>query len=200
MSSQQAMTPEQAVDRLIGMGYFKFLPESEWGVGRHELIASMSQGYLGTEWNKNCVSRENRTYPADSEELAEGRMGEFILLIREILSREGVQLHSIEDDFRDERYDVVIDGRIYPVHDTNILVTWSSWTIAAKRFLEIVNDLLRTTDSGERLYGIHGGNDGRAIFLTAEMYDLLQSSPLISDHREMPYRPSAINRDGTIKR
>jgi hypothetical protein len=57
MSRQQAMTPEQAVDRLIEMGYFKFLSDSDCGVARPELVASLSRGYLGTEWDKNCVSK-----------------------------------------------------------------------------------------------------------------------------------------------
>jgi hypothetical protein len=199
MSRQHAMTPDRAVDRLIGMGYFKFLPDSEYGVARQELVASLSHGYLGTEWNRDCVSRDNRTYPADSEELAEGRTGEIILLMQNVLAHEGVQFYSVEDDFQDDRYDVVIDGRRYPVHDTSILATWGSWTIAAKRLFEIVNGLLGAVGSSEQLYGIHGGNDGRAIFLTAEMYDLIRSSGLIPDHREMPYPASAINPDGTIK-
>jgi hypothetical protein len=142
--------------------------------------------------------REKRTYPADSEELAEGRTGEIILLMQDVLSREGVSLHSVEDDFQDDRYDVVIDGRRYAIHDTNILATWGSWTIAAKRLLDIVNGLLRTAGSSEQLYGICGGNEGRVIFLTAEMYEFVKSSGLVTDDREMPYPADAINRDGTI--
>jgi hypothetical protein len=191
--------PEHAVDRLIEMGYFKFIPPSDWGVARQELLASVGHGYLGTEWDSPCVSRDKRTYPADSEELAEGRTGDFILLMRDALSHEGVELHSAEDDFQDDCYDVVIDGRVFPVHDSNILATWGSWTIATRRFLEIVNELLRTAGSDERLYGIYGGNDGRAILLTTEMYEFLKSSRFITDTREFPYPPSAINSDGTIK-
>lgn len=83
MSSK--VKPEQAVDRLIGMGYFKFIPPSDWEVARQELLVSVGHGYLGTEWDRQCVSRDKRTYPADSEELAEGRTGEFILLMRDAL-------------------------------------------------------------------------------------------------------------------
>jgi hypothetical protein len=199
MSKKQAMTPEEAVNRLIGMGYFKFLPESEHAVARQELVAAVGHGYLGTEWDKDCVSRDKRTYPADGEELSEGRTGEFIFLMRDALSHEGVQLHSVKDDFRDDGYDVVIDRRVYPIFDAEAVVTYGGWHIATKRFLEIVNELLRVAGSGERLYGVYGGNDGRAILLTAEMYDLLKSSRLIADTREMPYPPSAINGDGTVK-
>jgi hypothetical protein len=199
MVGQQIMTPEQVVERLIGMGYFKFLPDSEWAVAREELVASVSRGYLGTEWNEDCISRERRTYPADSEELAEGGTGELILLMRDVLAQEGVLLHSVEDDVRDDRYDVVIDRRAYPIYDSNILATWDSWTIATKRLLEIVNELLRTAGSDEQLYGCYGGNDGRAMLMTAMMYDLVRSSRLITDRCEMPYPALAITSGGTIE-
>jgi hypothetical protein len=193
------MAPEKAVYRPIEMGYFKFLPESEHGIARRELVAALGHGYLGTEWDKKCVSRDKRTYPADSEELAEGRTGEIIFLMQEVLFREGVPLHSVEDDFQDERYDVVIDGRRYPIHGTNILASTSSWAIASKRLLDIVTGLLCAAGSSLQLYGIHGGNDGRAILLTADMHDFLKSSGLIRDFREMPYPASAVNTDGVIQ-
>ncbi len=199
MSRKHTVPAEEAVDHLIGLGYFRFLPESEHGIARQELVAALGHGYLGTEWDKNCVSRDKRTYPADSEELAEGRTGEIIVLMQDVLSREGVLLRSVEDDFQDEQYDVVIDGRRYRIHDTSILATWGSWTIAAKRLLEVVTELLGTAGSSEQLYGIYGGNDGRAILLTAEMYDFVKWSGLITDLREMPYPASAINTDGTIQ-
>ena len=204
MKFPHTMTPKHALDRLTEMGYFKFLSDPEFAVAQIELVASLSRGYLGTEWNEECVSRDKRTYPADSEELAEGRVGEFVVLMQDALAHEGVSLESVEDDFdddsEDQAYAVFIEGRRYPIHDTNILKIWSSWTIATKRFLEVVNELLESQGSNERLYGTHGGNDGRAIFLTEEMFEFIKSSGLISDGREMPYPSSAINKDGTIQR
>ena len=105
---------------------------------------------------------------------------------------------SVEDEFRDAGYDVVIGGQVYPIFDGEEMASHDAWTVATKRFLEIVNELLQASQSGENLYGIYGGNDGRAVFLTAEMYNLLKSSHLVSDKRELPYPPSAINGDGTI--
>ena len=73
--------------------------------------------------------------------------------MRDALAREGVSFTSIEDVFDDDSenqaYAVVIDGRRYPIHDTNILETWDSWTIATRRFLEIVNELLELKGSKE---------------------------------------------------
>ena len=198
MAVPNAIPPEQAVERLTEMGFFKYLPNSEQDIARRELVASLTQGYLGTEWNEDCVSRDKRAYPADSEELAEGRVGEFIQLMRDVLNREGVLFDSIEEDFQDEAYAVVIDGQRHLIHDASTLGTWGSWTISTKRLLEIVNGLLGQAGSSEKLYGIYGGNDGRAIFLTDEMYKFVSSCGLISDHRETPYPASAVKTDGTI--
>lgn len=132
-------------------------------MARRQLVASLTQGYLGTEWNEDCVSRDKRAYPADSEELAEGRVGEFVTLMRNVPNREGVLFESIEDDFQDEAYAVVIDGQRQLIHDASTLGTWDSRTVSTKRFLEIVNGLLRQAGSSEKLYGIYGDNDGRAI-------------------------------------
>ena len=76
MEIPRTITPKQAVDRLMEMGYFKFLSNSECATAQIELVASLSRGYLGTEWDDECVSRDKRTYPADSEEMAEGREGD----------------------------------------------------------------------------------------------------------------------------
>lgn len=192
------MTAERVADQMIERGYFKFTSQLEREVARSELIASLNAGYISTEWDEQCISRDRRIYPADSEELAEGGIGEFILLMRDVLALEGVVFQSVVDDFRDEQYDVVIDGQIYTIYDQNVLSTWNSWTIATKRALEIVSDILQSAGSGEQLFGIYGGNDGRAILLTNEMHGLLKSSGLITDRQELPFSPSAMNSDGMI--
>jgi hypothetical protein len=190
---------ERVVDQLIRVGYLKYTSSTEFQVARKELIDSLSRGYLDTEWNRECVSRDRRTYPADSEGLAEGRTGEFILLMKEVLQVEGVGLDSVEDDFGEEQYDVVINGRRFKVYDSQSMATGNSWGIATKRFLDVVNELLQATGSEERLYGIYGGNDGRCILLTDEMYNFLKSPALKIDPRWMPYASTAISKDGRLE-
>ncbi len=192
------MSPEHVAARLIEMGYFKYLPKSEMEIARQELIDSLSHGYFGTDWDEQCVSRDRRAYPADSEELAEGQVGETILLMRDVLAQEGVQLRSVEDDVHDDGYNVVIDGRPYPIFDATAMLKYGVWDVAAKRLLQIVNGLLRVAESNERLYGVYGGNDGRVVLLTTEMYSLLKASRLIAKANEMPYPPSAIKSDGCV--
>lgn len=189
-------SPEHVACRLVEMGYLKFVSESEVEIARQELIDSLRHGYLGTDWDEQCVCRDRRSYPADSEELAEGQIGETILLMRGVLYQEGVKVRSVKDDFRDDGYDVVIDGRAYPIFEAVATLEYGGWGVATKRFLQIVNGLLRAARSSERLYGMYGGNDVRVVLLTTKMHSLLRASRLIANTKELPYPPSAIDIDG----
>jgi hypothetical protein len=191
---------ERAVQRLIELGYLKYVPRAEIAATREELIGTLRRGYLDSEWDEECVSRDRRSYPADSEELAEGGMGEFLSLMKDVLQAEGVRLASVEDDVDDEHYDLLVNGKRHPIYDANLLENGLIWGVATKRFLEIVNDLLKRAGSKERLYGIYGGNDGRVVLLTQEMYDLLHSPDLKIDPGWMPYPPNAIRKDGSTDR
>jgi hypothetical protein len=195
-----SLSADQVVERLAAMGYFKFAPDQNGVGGRYHLLSALKDGYLGGDWEKNCVTKDKRTYPADSEELAEGRIAEFILLMRDALAHEGVDLTSVEDDFRDDGYDVRINGRAYPVSRASAQGGHSSWAVATRRFMEIVNELLEAAGSKERLYGMYGGNEGRAVLLTEEMFDLLRFSQLISDPGEFLFPSTAIGDDGSIRR
>jgi hypothetical protein len=191
---------ERAVDRLIELGYLKYVAPAEKPSIRQELLSTLRQGYLDSAWDRQCISRDRRSYPADSEELAEGRMGDFLLSMKAVLQTVGVQLESIEDDVDDQHYDLLVNGERHAVYDADVLANAWIWVVATKRFLEIVNELLKRVGSKERLYGIYGGNDGRVILLTDEMYELLHAPDLKIDPGWMPYPPVAIRRDGSVER
>jgi hypothetical protein len=187
---------ERVVDHLIESAYLKYVLEAEKELARQELCESLEKGYLDTNWNEDCVSRDRRGYPADNEELAEGSIGESLLRMRDILLREGVESDFVSDDLRDDGYDISINGNIIPIYDASALSSANIWGIALKRFLEIVNNLLIRAGSAERLFGVYGGNDGRAILLTEEMYAYLKSIPVVLDERWMPFRSTAISDEG----
>jgi hypothetical protein len=193
------LSPEQLVERLAAMGYFKFVTEQEGGDGRYHLLSSLKQGYLGGDWDKACVTKDKRGYPADSEELAEGCIGEFILLMQDALAHEGVYLTSVEDDFRDDGYNVRINGRVYPVSGAEAANGLDSWAVATRRFMEIVNGILEAAGSKERLYGTYGGNGGRVVLLTEEMFDRLRFSRLITDPGESLFPSTAVGDEGSIR-
>jgi hypothetical protein len=191
---------ERLVDHLIALGYLQYTPPSDVQAARRELVESLSNAGLDTEWDERCVARDRRSYPADNEDLAEGGLGEVILLMKGVLEAEGVRLASVEDEAQGERYDLLLDGRRFCVYDGAATMDGVElWVTATRRLLEIVSELLQAAGSEERLYGINGGNDGRCILLTEKMYALLRSPALQLDASAMPYPPSAMRADGTIE-
>ncbi len=174
---------ERVVDRLIGMGFLKLVPESKRADVRRQLIETATNRYLDSEWDNECVAADLRSYPADAEDLAEGQVGATILLMKPVLEREGVKLDSVMDDFG-EKYEVVVNGQRHLIHEPG----QDSWTLGIKRLLEITNVLLEEAGSAERLYTVYGGHEGRVMLLTPEMLDYLESLADVLDHGWMPRR------------
>lgn len=183
-----------AADHLIKLGYLKFIPEAEHALAKSEMLTSLGKNYLATAWDDDFVSRDRRSYPADGEEAAEGGLGTIIRLMEPVLRQEGVELTQVEDNFADDAYYVVVDGDRQLVYTTEKAELSNAWGIATKRLLEIVNGLLEKAGSAERLYAIYGGNEGRVILLTPEMYDFLKESDLEAEW--LPITASEINDDG----
>jgi len=180
---------------LIGLGYCKFVPASQFSIARNELIDSLAVGVVSTEWDEFCVSRDRRSYPADAEELAEGQIGQLLTTMMPVLRSEGVSAAQVEDAFHEDRYAVLVDGKEFFIHRPTSAT--ASWTNATRRTLEIANEMLGVANSRERLYGVAGGNDGRVILLTREMATLLRHSQLIAAP-EMPFPPAALRPDGSV--
>jgi hypothetical protein len=185
---------EQVVDRLIGMGYLKFVPESKRPDVRRQLIESAGKRYLDADWDDECVAADLRGYPADNEDLAEGQVGATILLMKPVLEKEGVKLDSVVDEFGDEKYEVVINGKSHLICEGD--GGKDSSTVALKRLLEITNGLLEAAGSPERLFSIYGGNDGRVMLLTEEMQDYIESIGDVMDYKWMPRRVEQIKVGG----
>ena len=61
------------------------------------------------------------------------------------------------------------------------------WELATSRTFAIVNLLLREAGSNERIYSLYGGNDLFALFLTENMYDIINKSKFIKE-TEKPVR------------
>lgn len=107
---------EQVVDRLIEMGYLKYVAEPQKAEVRRQLLETTRNRYLDSDWDDECVAADMRSYPADAEDLAEGQVGVTILLMKPVLEQEGVKLDSVVDDFGDEKYEVVVDGQRHLIY------------------------------------------------------------------------------------
>jgi hypothetical protein len=100
---------QATLQRLIDMGYLKYAPAPGRGAVEQQLPPSMKHGIIESDWGKRGVASDGRGYPADNEELAEGCIGEFLPLMKDVLAQEGVRLESVEDDFQEDQ-DVVGNG------------------------------------------------------------------------------------------
>ncbi|HZE95569.1 MAG TPA: hypothetical protein VE981_00940 [Planctomycetota bacterium] len=181
------MSVEAAIDRLQAMGYLKHVAASQIASVRSQMAKSLQDGYLDTSWDADRVSADRRTYPADAEDLAEGGFGLILTLMKPVLKTEGVRIDSIEDDFGEAHYSVVIDGSAHSIWQEGENEGDSLGIISTRRCLSLVNGLLQKTSSSERLWGVYGGNKGRFHLLTAEMQQLLKNPSLGLDLRWMPY-------------
>jgi hypothetical protein len=189
-SSEEA---KAIVEHLIELGFLKFVTEPEKASVRAQLVDSVEKNYLDSEWDDDCVSADKRTYSADAEELAEGSLGDCVLQMKQVLAVEGVTLESVEDDFGEERYQVMINGTAHLIYERAEDAQDSSWLQAHKRLIEIVNSLLEDAGSGERLFGIYcGGNEGLVMFLTTEMHSFLRMNSDIFDEGWMPVSASEL--------
>ena len=189
-SSEEA---KAIVERLIELGFLKFVADPEKASVRAQLVDSVEKNYLDSEWDDECISADKRTYSADAEELAEGSLGDCVIQMKGVLATEGVTLESVEDDFGEERYQVMINGTAHLIYERAEDAQDGSWLQAHKRLIEIVNSLLEDAGSGERLFGIYcGGNEGLVMFLTPEMYRFLRMNSDIFDEGWMPVSASEL--------
>jgi hypothetical protein len=154
------------------MGWLKYVPEAKRKQVRSQLIAAATKGCLDSARDKNGVSADRRSYPANNEALAKGGIGKCVLLMKPVLEREGVKLVEVEDNWHEEKYQVLINREPYLIYDGREA---DSARTSLGRLLEIVNDLLEETESSERLFAVYRGKNGQVIFLNEEMHDYMES-------------------------
>lgn len=175
------------INKLEEMGYFKYVPQQETKYVRNLAYKSLENDILADSSNIPDDDSERhpdyRLYSADNENLAEEGIGLVIQKMKYVLEKEGVHLETIEDDYtrddtKGDKYNVVINGTPYQIFTkemtAEITASGEFWTIALRRLLEIVNELLEKAGSSERLFGLSGGNDGMVIFLTNNMYEYIK--------------------------
>lgn len=170
---------ESAVDRLLDLGYLKFVPETERRAKRKEFLHDLNRGGAGFELGDRASSPDGRCYRLNVDELMMGRMGQALLAVGPVLRAEGVPLESAADHIDGENHTVEVQGKRYLVYDAAQSATGWSLKLAKKRFLELANEFLEKAGSPERFYALGGSEQGfRVIALTNEMYNLLRRPDL----------------------
>ncbi|QDU81333.1 hypothetical protein Pla110_30740 [Polystyrenella longa] len=173
-------SPEDVVDfveELLSLGYLKYAQGEYHSTIKEQLISSVKAGAIITDWDDDCVGMDRRSYPADNEALAEGAIGECIRLMVPVLKAENICVDLIADHFDEDRYTVEINGNRHLIY-TQQYVEQSIyhpdgadiWTVALMRLLEVLNSMFEEVGSSERVFAHMGGNDGRIIVISEEMY------------------------------
>jgi len=62
-------------------------------------------------------------YPAVMERTCSGCL--LLLLMKDVLGQEGVRLESVEDDFQDDHYDVLVNSERFRVYGTSVEKSWA---------------------------------------------------------------------------
>jgi hypothetical protein len=180
--------PTQAQDPLIGkldaLGFFRYSTEEN----RRSVIEAINRRGWG-----GIFADESRLVHADAEELAEGGFGEFLHEMAPLLNKVGVAAPNVDEQYGDQ-YIVALGARRATIWSHQDLVHDSThqgylWGIAGVRSFQLVNDLLASNHSTERIYAVYGGNDLFAFLLTPELFDLIATHPRATK-KDLPYVPT----------
>lgn len=130
----------------------------------------------------------------DAEELAEGRVGEFLLAMRPMLADRGVATLTVVDDAASrwtgaetDEYRVMANEKEFTIWEgPDLSDTTRLWARAATGFFDLVNAIL--PDGVERFYALYSDNDLTGIFLPPEA--VVFFNDLAPDQR--PYVPTNV--------
>jgi len=170
----------RAVERLEGLGWFKYVSAAALPVVKDQVRASLQRLRIPeADWLEDDAlppsTSDRRIYMADAEALSEGGVHEVLLAMRDALSLEGVELGEVVSDCTPQRYDLVIDGERLPILRPGDNPS-RHWLTASQRLLELTDGLLEKAGSETRLYAqLPGGNEGAVMLLTPALHAALKS-------------------------
>ncbi len=190
LSELKVTSPRAITDELERAGYFIYDDPEDLPQLKEEIGEGLAKdGLLPVVETGTTKSREldRRNYWLDGEDLFEE---EGVIDVLERMSvffnRAGVRMEPGEHiEFISQndgwnRSMVLNDKKYEHFNEFN----GAGWGEAAQRFADMLNDQLALQQSDERLYLINGGNDGRAVFLTLPLLEILRK--YISDPEWQP--------------
>ncbi|NIG54279.1 hypothetical protein [Chitinophaga sp. Cy-1792] len=195
--SESADTSERAAaiaTQLEDLGYFKYaaagnLQQLKSEIGK-ELVDKHFLSFVTME-ESPYTPLDPRHFSLDGEDLFEqggitNALKEMQPLFKQMNISMEITAHVEECDSSNQglNHEITINGKAYTIFHE--FVEGYGWDQAGQRFADMINDQLQLQGSDERIYLISGGNDGRAVFLTEQQFNLLDS--LITDLYEKPLK------------
>jgi hypothetical protein len=167
------------VERLDELGYFKYAAACDIAEIKKHLIECLTDfnylGYVSFDYDP-FDSKDYRHYHLDGEDLFEqGGFIERLEAMKNLFDKMNVKIKVTNhiEDWDNEKglnHSITLNGKDYIIFRN---FNDFGWGEAAQRFAEIINDQLRLQNQDEQLYLICGGNDGCAVYLTDEQFELL---------------------------
>lgn len=171
---QENINIELLINDLEKMGFYKYTEPKLIEENKQESIRT---GYpFGEE--------TGRQYSADSEDLSEGGVGEFLNEIKSFLDRQKVHFTINNEDFA-EQYEIEVNNEKVILYTNEELENEDYADLTTRRAFAIISELLEKAGSHERIYALYDWNDQLAIFLTNEMFERINGDHEIED-REKP--------------
>lgn len=169
------------VERLSDLGYFKYADHDDLSRLKKNMIDNFDpNNELTSIWDdRTGIPKDYRYYFCDGETVYEE--GGIINLLNtlkptfeKIHFKCTISNHSEEWDNTNKwlNHQITINGTEYTIFKN---FTETGWGEAPKRIAEILNAELIKQGIDEQVYLVSGGNDGRLIFLTNELYGYIYS-------------------------
>ena len=172
------------VQQLEELGYYKYADPKDIDSLKEDLTASIAQfGILSTIYfDKPVLPKDYRYYMLDGESVfEEGGFNDAIKDMKTFFEKAGLKLeitNQIEDYdtiTKGLNHELTVNGKRYIIFKNFKEYGWGE---AVLKFAEMINDQMQIQGKSERLYLINGGNDGNAVFLTDEQFQIIDKLPV----------------------
>lgn len=178
-NSIQKVSATEFVVELEKLGYYKYADKKNIKSLKNYLIVNYDPtNELVSIWDENTgVPLDYRYYWCDGETVyEEGGFTELLEQVKPTFEKIGLKIdvtdHIEEWDANNEwlNHRITINGIEYIIFKN---FKGYGWGEAVIRFAQIINQEAEKQGINERIYLASGGNDGRLIFLSKELYDYI---------------------------
>ena len=185
---------EHFIEELDTSGYFLYAEPEVIAEVKAEMVQARSM------WppQSDLPTLTGRVYTGDAERLTEGGVLAFLWELGPFLQRQGVLSPVYLDQaFRPGRfaYSVTVGPKVYPMLKAEEYGECIPYVLVTGRAFALVNDLLERVGSTERLYAVNNtvGERSVGVFLTPELYRLINDSPLMQEGEKLLTPEEVIN-------
>ncbi len=179
--TENSVTAKEFVAQLEKLGYYKYADKKNIDSLKQDLIENYDpDNELVSIWDDDTgVPLDFRYYWCDGETVFEqGGFTELIEQLRPTFDKIGLKI-NVTDHFEEYNSEKDWLNHRITINDSEYTIfknfKGTGWGEAVMRFAQIINQEAEKQSIDERIYLASGGNDGRLIFLTRELYDYIYS-------------------------